>query len=176
MVPASTLMYGSIFCSVTRNPRASSSDPMEAAASPLPRDDTTPPVTKMNFVVTLSPPFLLGHAGAEARAYPVHSSLRSPGHSPVYADLGHGHSRASTPLQKCAPDFGSSHGDPIEAAEGLPDTAPPSARARRRAPSDPRRTAVVARVDRDSRTTGCDGERACHREATRRSGPGGLAS
>src|SRR5207253_3649500 len=49
MVPASTLMYGSIFCSVTRKPRDSSSAPIEAAARPLPRDDTTPPVTKMYF-------------------------------------------------------------------------------------------------------------------------------
>src|SRR4029453_7469323 len=49
MVPASTLMYGSIFCSVTRKPRASSNAPIEAAAKPLPRDDTTPPVTKMYF-------------------------------------------------------------------------------------------------------------------------------
>src|SRR5258705_10528211 len=49
MVPASTLMYGSIFCSVTRKPRASSSAPIEAAARPLPRDETTPPVTKMYF-------------------------------------------------------------------------------------------------------------------------------
>src|SRR3989338_1358846 len=51
MVPASTLMYGSIFWSVTRKPRASRSDPIGAPASPLPRDDTTPPVTKMYFVV-----------------------------------------------------------------------------------------------------------------------------
>src|SRR6266849_4207254 len=49
MVPASTLMYGSIFCSVTRKPRASNSAPIEAAARPLPSDDTTPPVTKMYF-------------------------------------------------------------------------------------------------------------------------------
>src|SRR5690242_7639036 len=49
MVPASTLIYGSIFCSVTRKPRASSSAPIEAAARPFPRDDTTPPVTKMYF-------------------------------------------------------------------------------------------------------------------------------
>src|SRR5213078_310492 len=52
IVPASTLMYGSIFCSVTLKPRASRSDPIEAAASPLPNDDTTPPVTKMYFVAT----------------------------------------------------------------------------------------------------------------------------
>ena len=31
-------------------PRASSSEPIDAAASPLPSDETTPPVTKMNFV------------------------------------------------------------------------------------------------------------------------------
>jgi hypothetical protein len=31
-------------------PRASSSDPMDAAASPLPSDETTPPETKMYFV------------------------------------------------------------------------------------------------------------------------------
>src|SRR5262245_23228642 len=49
MVPASTLMYGSIFCRVTRKPRASSSAPIEAAARPLPSDDTTPPVTRMYF-------------------------------------------------------------------------------------------------------------------------------
>src|SRR5207247_148749 len=54
MVPASTLMYGSIFWSVTRKPRASSSEPMDAEASPLPSDDTTPPVTKMYFVGTSS--------------------------------------------------------------------------------------------------------------------------
>src|SRR3989442_808782 len=47
-------MYGSIFWSVTRKPRASSSEPMEADAKPLPSDDTTPPVTKMYFVATSS--------------------------------------------------------------------------------------------------------------------------
>src|SRR5438477_3218237 len=47
-------MYGSIFCSVTRKPRASSSEPMEADANPLPSDDTTPPVTKMYFAATSS--------------------------------------------------------------------------------------------------------------------------
>src|SRR5437899_1241161 len=45
-------MYGSIFCRVTRRPRASRSDPIEAAARPLPNDDTTPPVTKMYFGAT----------------------------------------------------------------------------------------------------------------------------
>src|SRR5690348_14464166 len=35
---------------VTRRPRSTSSRPSEAAAIPLPREETTPPVTKMNFV------------------------------------------------------------------------------------------------------------------------------
>src|SRR5580658_4756232 len=45
MVPGSTFKYGSNFCSVTRNPRLSRRHPMEAAAMPLPSDETTPPVT-----------------------------------------------------------------------------------------------------------------------------------
>src|SRR5579863_7013729 len=44
-------MYGSILSSVTCSPRASSSAPSEAAASPLPNEDTTPPLTKMNLVL-----------------------------------------------------------------------------------------------------------------------------
>src|SRR6266545_1965804 len=67
MVPASTLMYGSILSSVTWNPRASSSEPIEAAASPFPRDDTTPPVTKMNFGVT-----------RDLLSLPCPSSIRPP--------------------------------------------------------------------------------------------------
>src|SRR5512138_2533368 len=57
MVPASTLMYGSIFCRATRYPRASSSAPMDAAARPLPSEDTTPPVTKIYFAAKSSLPF-----------------------------------------------------------------------------------------------------------------------
>src|SRR5580698_2323209 len=49
MVPGSTFRYGSNFIRLMRSPRASSRHPMEAAASPLPSDDTTPPVTKMYF-------------------------------------------------------------------------------------------------------------------------------
>src|SRR5580698_6553758 len=49
MVPGSTFRYGSNFMRLTRRPRASSRQPMEAAASPLPSEDTTPPVTKMYF-------------------------------------------------------------------------------------------------------------------------------
>src|SRR2546421_2436539 len=47
MVPGSTLIYGSSFISVTRRPRASSRHPIEDAARPLPKLETTPPVTKM---------------------------------------------------------------------------------------------------------------------------------
>src|SRR2546423_7862915 len=47
IVPGSTLMYGSSLMHVTLRPRASRRQPMEEAASPLPRLETTPPVTKM---------------------------------------------------------------------------------------------------------------------------------
>src|SRR5213593_2602472 len=50
MVPGSTLRYGSNFSRLTLNPRLSSKHPMEAAASPFPSDETTPPVTNMNFL------------------------------------------------------------------------------------------------------------------------------
>lgn len=39
---------------VTVRPRASSNAPNEAAAMPLPKDDTTPPVIKMHFVIYLN--------------------------------------------------------------------------------------------------------------------------
>src|SRR6185369_14740618 len=45
IVPGSTLMYGSSLMSATRSPRLSSKQPMDDAASPLPRLETTPPVT-----------------------------------------------------------------------------------------------------------------------------------
>src|SRR5215467_6535523 len=54
MVPGSTLMYGSILSIVTLRPRLSSSAPMDAAASPLPSEETTPPVTKINLVFTVA--------------------------------------------------------------------------------------------------------------------------
>src|SRR5580698_9086237 len=47
MVPGSTFRYGSNFIRLTRSPRLSNRQPSDAAASPLPRLDTTPPVTKM---------------------------------------------------------------------------------------------------------------------------------
>src|SRR5450432_137578 len=50
MVPGSTLRYGSSFWIVTFNPLPSRRLAMDADASPLPSDETTPPVTKMNLV------------------------------------------------------------------------------------------------------------------------------
>ncbi len=49
-------MYGSSFWNVTLNPLASRRAPMEAAASPLPKDDSTPPVIKINFVFIIETP------------------------------------------------------------------------------------------------------------------------
>ena len=43
-------MYGSNFCSWTSSPRATSRRPIEAAAMPLPSEETTPPVMKMKRV------------------------------------------------------------------------------------------------------------------------------
>src|SRR3989442_11446106 len=40
-------MYGSSLMNVTRKPRASSREPIEDAARPFPKLETTPPVTKM---------------------------------------------------------------------------------------------------------------------------------
>src|SRR5207253_2970063 len=50
IVPGSTLMYGSNFWSWTERPRATSRRPIDAAAMPLPSEETTPPVTKMKRV------------------------------------------------------------------------------------------------------------------------------
>src|SRR3954451_16565173 len=50
IVPGSTLMYGSNFWRATLSPRDTRSRPIDAAAMPFPRDETTPPVTKMKRV------------------------------------------------------------------------------------------------------------------------------
>src|SRR6202030_3698125 len=49
MVPGSTLRYGSHFCRLTLKPRLSRRQPMEEAATPLPSEETTPPVTNIYF-------------------------------------------------------------------------------------------------------------------------------
>jgi hypothetical protein len=43
-------MYGSSFMFATLRPRFSMSAPIDADTMPLPRDDTTPPVTNTNLV------------------------------------------------------------------------------------------------------------------------------
>jgi hypothetical protein len=48
MVPGSTFKYGSSFLSRTEKPLAWSSAPNDAEVSPFPREDTTPPVMKIN--------------------------------------------------------------------------------------------------------------------------------
>src|ERR1700691_5064553 len=62
MVPGSTFRYGSNFCSETVRPRLSRRQPIEAAEMPLPSEETTPPVTKINL---LGAPEVLGipHSG-----------------------------------------------------------------------------------------------------------------
>jgi len=45
-------MYGSSFIIVTRRPRASRMAASDAEAMPLPKEDTTPPVTKIRGVMT----------------------------------------------------------------------------------------------------------------------------
>src|SRR5688572_16390580 len=74
MVPGSTLMYGSSFCIRTRKPRRSRSMPTDALVSPLPRELTTPPVTKMCLVILNT--FLAGKE--RARSMRDYRSLRHP--------------------------------------------------------------------------------------------------
>ena len=52
IVPGSTLIYGSSLMRVTLRPRDSKIAAREAEAIPLPREDTTPPVTKTNLVMS----------------------------------------------------------------------------------------------------------------------------
>src|SRR5579862_1532105 len=63
IVPGSTLRYGSNFWSWTRRPRSFRSRPSDAATIPLPRADTTPPVTKTYFGARA----LTGFQGSRAR-------------------------------------------------------------------------------------------------------------
>src|SRR5215469_9956333 len=51
MVPGSTLMYGSSLTIAIFRPRASRIAPSDAAAMPLPNEDTTPPVTNTKRVI-----------------------------------------------------------------------------------------------------------------------------
>src|SRR3546814_5494727 len=60
-------MYGSSFIIVTRRPRASRMAAREAAAMPLPREDTTPPVTKTSGVT--EPGEVMGSTGRWTSAF-----------------------------------------------------------------------------------------------------------
>jgi len=53
MVPASQLRYGSIFMAVMEYPLLLSKRPMEEVTIPLPRPDSTPPVTTIYFGITI---------------------------------------------------------------------------------------------------------------------------
>src|SRR5689334_12478858 len=59
---------------LTFRPRLSSRQPMEAAARPLPREDTTPPVTKMYFADIWSSSSIVGGCARGAR--PIMPELR----------------------------------------------------------------------------------------------------
>src|SRR6185503_6934259 len=63
-------MYGSSFMCVTRSPRASINAPIDADVSPLPIEETTPPVTSTNLVRRLT-------GGSPCRTFPYHA-LRAP--------------------------------------------------------------------------------------------------
>ena len=63
-------MYGSNFSIETRSPRSTSSRPSDAAAMPLPSDETTPPVTKMYLVD-------LGASRGLHRSHPVVNAVQS---------------------------------------------------------------------------------------------------
>src|SRR5580704_5264146 len=66
-------MYGSSFTCVTLRPRASSSAPTDALASPFPMEETTPPVTNTYLVgFRLMPGILIStpHRGARGGASP----------------------------------------------------------------------------------------------------------
>src|SRR5580704_2247857 len=93
MVPGSTFRYGSNFCSVTLSPRLSSRHPMLAAAIPLPKEETTPPVTNMYLAIVVS-----RTTRGDAALSPVLRSLRyietrkqagkKPGSPPPHNETG----------------------------------------------------------------------------------------
>src|SRR5437868_8301655 len=60
MVPGSTLRYGTNLSIGARSPRWTSNRPSDAAAIPLPREETTPPVTNTYFVVCDRVEFISG--------------------------------------------------------------------------------------------------------------------
>src|SRR3954468_23308253 len=67
-------MYGSSLMQVTLRPRASSRQPIEDAARPFPKLDTTPPVTKI--YLGIIPLFALRFQSFVIRVRPVALALR----------------------------------------------------------------------------------------------------
>src|SRR5579863_1672495 len=112
MVPGSTFKYGSNFCRVTRSPRLSSKQPMEAAAMPLPRDDTTPPVTNMYLVagINSAPTSIMMVQTAWRHARDPEAYRRRKTHSRFPRRGCDGHS----PTPATAPDVRPARGDPQE--------------------------------------------------------------
>ena len=61
----------------TRRPRASINAPIEAAANPLPNDETTPPVTKINLVFIFFPPGGAPYPGDRYNQGSLHRKARN---------------------------------------------------------------------------------------------------
>src|SRR5579859_5398878 len=95
MVPGSTLRYGSSFWRETLRCRAFRMFPIEAAVMPLPREETTPPVTKTYFDMDdLQGGFMdfTGNRGGQPipRSGRAWRDLVSPPGAARRADLPHG--------------------------------------------------------------------------------------
>src|SRR5262245_52368572 len=121
MVPGSTLMYGSNFCSRTLSPRRSNNMPMEAHVSPLPSELTTPPVTKMNLVMRSGSP---QRSGRTWWAIWAAGSETSPRHYTGNDDPGH--LQPGSPLRRAGPGSVLGHKTliirwRIDAAPGMSD-------------------------------------------------------
>src|SRR5690606_5295415 len=90
MVPGSTLMYGSSLMRVTLRPRDSRIAARDADAMPLPKEDTTPPVTNTNLVMSRASLSLAGGGNADYRG----GTLAPRGRLPLLAGLGRMPARA----------------------------------------------------------------------------------
>src|ERR1700747_3244441 len=81
MLPGSTFRYGSHFWMVILNPRLSRRQPIEEAATPLPREETTPPVTKIYFgILTFHAPWRFVRGNLFSKLIGVRRILRATPH------------------------------------------------------------------------------------------------
>src|SRR5690348_4781343 len=99
MVPGSTLMYGSSLTIATLSPRASRIAPSEAAAMPLPNEDTTPPVTNTKRVICKVWEFPSREAAAEKVGQRRRASRLAHLHAADRGCVGAAAVRHSVPLQ-----------------------------------------------------------------------------